>query len=114
MKTASLIKNLIFNDQRPAVQVMMDTDSSKEIRIAMKKGQVMKEHKTPYPIVVELFDGVISFGVNGEVHEIKKGDMLALKGNVSHDLQAKEDSIVRLSLSKLDTVERVEGVARNS
>lgn len=114
MKTASLIKNLSFNDQRPAVQIMMDTDSSKEIRIAMKKGQLMKEHKTPYPIVVELFDGVISFGVNGEVHEIKKGDMLALEGNVPHDLQAKEDSIVRLSLSKLDTVERVEGVARNS
>ena len=114
MKTASLLKDLEFNDKKPAVQVLLDTESSREIRIAMKKGQVMKEHKTPYPIVVELFEGAISFGVNGEVHEIKKGDMLTLEGNVPHDLKAEEDSIVRLSLSKSDSVERVKGVADQS
>lgn len=114
MKTASLLKNLEYNEGKPAVQVLMDTESSKEIRIALKKGQLMKEHKTPYPIVVELFEGVISFGVNGQVHRIEKGDMLSLDGNVPHDLKAEEDSIVRLSLSKLDTVERVKGVADQS
>lgn len=114
MKTASLLKNLEYSESKPAVQVLMDTESSKEIRIALKKGQLMKEHKTPYPIVVELFEGVISFGVNGQVHRIEKGDMLSLDGNVPHDLKAEEDSIVRLSLSKLDTVERVKGVADQS
>lgn len=114
MKTASLLKDLEFNDKKPAVQVLLDTESSREIRIAMKTGQVMKEHKTPYPIVVELFEGAISFGVNGEVHKIKRGDMLTLEGNVPHDLTAEEDSIVRLSLSKSDTVERVKGVANQS
>lgn len=114
MKKASLLKNLSFNDKNPAVQVLIDTDSSKEIRIAMKKGQVMKEHKTPFPIVVELFEGIIFFGVNGEIHQVKKGDMLALSGNVPHDLRAEEDSIVRLSLSKNDTLERVEKVAVDS
>lgn len=111
MKTASLLKDLEYNDKKPAVQVLLETDSSKEIRIAMKKGQVMKEHKTPYPIVVELFEGAISFGVNGKVHKINKGDMLTLEGNVPHDLKAEEDSIVRLSLAKSDSVERVKGVA---
>lgn len=86
MKTASLLKNLSFNDKKPAVQVLMETDSSKEIRIAMKKGQEMKEHKTPFPIVVELFEGSISFGVNGEMYPVKKGDILSLEGNVPHDL----------------------------
>ncbi len=114
MKTASLLKDLEYNDKKPAVQVLMDTDSSKEIRIAMKKGQVMKEHKTPYPIVVELFEGVISFGVNGEIYTVNKGDLLSLEGNVPHDLTAKEDSIVRLTLSKSDTVDRVKGVADHS
>lgn len=111
MKTASLLKNLEFNDKKPAVEVLLDTNSSREIRITMRKGQVMKEHKTPYPIVVELFDGVITFGVNGEVHTINKGDMLSLEGNIPHDLKAEEDSIVRLTLSKSDTAERVKGVA---
>ncbi|MCY2688739.1 cupin domain-containing protein [Salinimicrobium sp. TH3] len=114
MKTASILKNLEYNDTKPAVHVLMDTDSSKEIRIAMKKGQVMKEHKTPYPIVVELFEGIITFGVNGEVHKIEKGDMLSLEGNIPHDLKAEEDSIVRLSLSKSDSAERVKGVAEGS
>ena len=111
MKTASLVKELQYNDNKPAVQVLMDTDSSREIRIAMKKGQVMKEHKTPYPIVVEIFEGKISFGVQGQEHSVQKGDLLALEGNIPHDLRAKEDSIVRLTLSKSDTVERVKGVA---
>lgn len=114
MKTASLLKDLEFNDQKPAVKVLLDTDSSREIRIAMKKGQVMKEHKTPYPIVVELFEGAIKFGVNGDVHEFKKGDMLSLEGNVPHDLTAQEESIVRLTLSKSDSVDRVKGVAEQS
>lgn len=114
MKTASLLKDLEYNDEKPAVKVLLDTDSSREIRIAMKKGQIMKEHKTPYPIVVELFEGAINFGVNGEVHTIHKGDLLSLDGDIPHDLKAEEDSIVRLTLSKSDTAERVKGVAEGS
>ena len=111
MKTASLIKELQYNEDKPAVQVLLDTDSSREIRIAMRKGQVMKEHKTPYPIVVELFEGKVTFGVRGEEHKVEKGDLLALEGDVPHDLRAEEDSIIRLTLSKSDTAERVKGVA---
>ncbi len=112
MKTAKLNQDLTFNDVKPAISVLFETESTKEIRILMKKGQQMKEHKTPYPITVELFDGAISFGVEGKKHEVKKGDLFSLGGNVPHDLVAIEDSIVRLTLSKLDKVERVENVAK--
>lgn len=111
MKTASLVKDLNYNENKPAVQVLLDTESSREIRIAMKKGQVMKEHKTPYPIVIELFEGKIDFGVEGKVHNLVKGDLLSLEGGVPHDLVATEDSTVRLTLTKADTVERVKSVA---
>lgn len=114
MKTASILKDLQYHEEKPAVQVLLDTDSSKEIRIAMKKGQVMKEHKTPYPIVVEIFEGSVNFGVNGETHLFKRGDMLSLEGNIPHDLKAEEDSVVRLTLSKADSAERVKGVADHS
>ena len=99
MKTASLLKDLTYNEQKPAVQVLLDTDSSREIRIAMKKGQVMKEHKTPYPIVVEIFEGSVNFGVNGETHLVKRGDLLTLEGNIPHDLKAEEDSVCLLYTS---------------
>lgn len=114
MKSASLTKNLKYNDSKPAVEILLDTDSSKEIRILMKKGQVMKEHKTSYPIMVEIFEGRISFGVNGNTHQLEKGDLVSLEASIPHDLKAEEDSTVRLSLSKADSVERVKEVAKGS
>lgn len=110
MKVASLVKDLQYNESRPTIQVLMDTEAGKEIRIAFKEGQVMKEHKTPFPIVVEIFEGAIDFGVNGEIHSLKKGDLIGLEGGIPHDLKALETSTVRLSLNKADSARRVEGV----
>lgn len=114
MKTASLTQNIDYHDSKPAIQVLMETETGKEIRIAFKKGQVMKKHKTPFPIVVEIFEGQIDFGVNDDVHTLRKGDLVALEGHVPHDLLAVEDSIVRLSLNKADSAQRVEDVANKS
>ncbi|CAM3312439.1 cupin domain-containing protein [Aequorivita lipolytica] len=114
MKTASLVKNLQYNETKPTIQVLIDTEAGKEIRITFKEGQVMKEHKTPFPIVVEIFEGAIDFGVNGEIHNLKKGDLVALEGGIPHDLKALETSTVRLSLNKADSAKRVEDVANNS
>lgn len=110
MKLASLAEDLVYNESKPAINVLLETENSKEIRIAFKKGQIMKEHKTPYPIVVEVFKGEIIFGVNGIKHQLKTGGLIALEGDIPHDLLANENSIVRLSLSKKDKVERVRSV----
>ncbi|MCG2460271.1 cupin [Flavobacteriaceae bacterium F89] len=114
MEKASLTANLEYDISRPAIQVLLDTETGKEIRIALKGGQVMKRHRTPFPIVVEIFEGSINFGVNGEVLFLDKGALVALEGNVPHDLTAVKDSIVRLSLNKADSAKRVEAVAKDS
>lgn len=114
MLLASIYNKLEYKDGKPAISVLMETDFTKEIRIAFKNKQLMKEHKTPYPIVVEVIEGEIDFGVNNEVLNLKKGDLISLKGNVPHDLKANDNSIIRLTLSKFDTAKRVKDVAENN
>jgi quercetin dioxygenase-like cupin family protein len=110
MKTSSLLNNVIYNEDKPAINVLFETDTTKEIRIIMRKDQVMKKHQTPFPIVVEMFEGNLDFGVEGTTHHLERGDILALEASVPHDLHAKSNCIVRLTLSKSDTVQRVEKV----
>lgn len=111
MKTASIYECLEFNENRPTIKVLFETSFTKEIRIALKKGQEMKEHKTPFPIVINIVEGIIDFGLPNERKQLKKGDLIALDGNVPHDLVAVEESIVRLTLTMRDTSDRVKNVA---
>lgn len=110
MKTAALYQGLEYKANKPAIKVLLETSFTKEIRIAMKAGQLMKEHKTPYPIVVEIVEGQVDFGVQGKVFHLEKGNIIALDGNVPHDLKTIQDCIVRLTLTKQDKTSRVEKV----
>ena len=114
MKTASIYQDLEFNENKPAIKAILETDFTKEIRILMRENQEMKEHQTPFPIVVELLEGEVIFGVEGQNYEVKKGDLLTLSGGIPHNLIAKKESVIRLTLSKLDSSKRVEGVAEKS
>lgn len=110
MNKESFNTEIEFDDPRVKTKVILETSFSKEIRILLKKGQLMKEHKTPYPILIHVLEGNIELGLYGEVCSMIDGDIIALEGNVPHDLTAKENSIVRLSLSKQDKVERLDTV----
>lgn len=110
MKTASFLSDIEWNDVKPSIKVLVETSATKEIRIAMQSGQLMKEHKAPFPIIVQVIQGSIKFGVEEKDLQLKCGDLIGLEANVPHDLLALEDSIVRLSLSKMDTLERVKNV----
>lgn len=103
VKTASFLQNIDYKDQKPSITVMLESETSKEIRIAFLENQVMQKHQAPYPIVVEVMFGEIAFGVEDTIYALKSGDIISLDANVPHDLLAKEKSLVRLSLSKFDT-----------
>ena len=110
MNKASLTDNIQYGEQKPDIKLLFESDSTKEIRIVFRKGQLMKEHKTGFPITVEIFEGAIDLGVAGNISHLVKGDIVSLEAGTPHDLYAVTDSIVRLSLSKSDTVQRVKSV----
>ncbi|WP_177761627.1 cupin domain-containing protein [Flavobacterium sp. I3-2] len=110
MKIQSFTTDLVFDTERIQTKVILETSFSKEIRIALSKGQLMKEHKAPFPIVIHVLQGSINLGSEGEIQEMNAGDLITLDANVPHDLRANENSIIRLTLSKLDTIARVESL----
>lgn len=110
MKVASILENVEFQENRPAISVLFETSFTKEIRIAMKNGQAMKEHKTSYPIVIQIVKGAIEFGLPETTLNLEEGSLAAVDGNVPHSLLAQKDSIVRLTLTKSDEANRVKKV----
>ncbi len=110
MKYTNILKDLSYNDVKPSISVLFQTDSTKEIRILFKAGQIMAKHQTKFPITVTMVKGELDFGVDDTIHNLVEGDIVALAGSVPHDLTAKTDCIVRLTLSMADDVNRVKKV----
>jgi quercetin dioxygenase-like cupin family protein len=110
MNTASFLKELEFSDKGVVIKALIISDFGREIRITFKKDQIMKEHKTQYPITVMTLQGSIEFTIGNEKTILNQGDIIAVDGNVMHELKALEESVVKLSLHKNDTVERVKNV----
>lgn len=114
MNIQSFREDVQFNEDKIGTKVILESSFSKEIRILLKTGQEMKEHKSAYPILIHILEGKINFGVNGETYVLQAGDIITLESHVPHNLVALDDSMIRLTLSKLDDVKRVSDVANNA
>lgn len=112
MQKFNIYNEIKFSDEKVQITPMFESDNAKEIRIVFTKGQIMKDHKTNFPISVEIFEGEIDFGVGEKVYNLIKGDIVTLDASVMHNLKANENSIVRLTLSKADSIARVNGVLK--
>ena len=102
MQTASIFQNVTYQDKKPKMDLLLETNKSKEYRLVFAKGQYLKEHKTAMPIIVEIVEGSIDFGIKGCKTNLTKGMLIALEPETAHDLFAVTQSIVRLSIHKKD------------
>ncbi|HEH5120370.1 TPA: cupin domain-containing protein [Campylobacter coli] len=101
-----------FSPKEVKINVLIDDEHSKEIQILMAKDSIMKEHKAPFAIRVQVLNGKIWFEVENERFELNALDMISLEASVPHSLGGLEDSVIRLSLNKLDKVQRVNAVLK--
>lgn len=106
----SLLNDIVYLEDKPAIKVLLETSFTKEIRIVMKKGQEMKKHQTPFPIVIQMIEGTIQFGVDNAIIPLQKGDLITLEGGVPHYLISMENCAIRLTLSRQDQTSRVQKI----
>jgi len=99
--------NLEFSTQKVMITKILETPNSKEIRICLSKGQLMKEHTAPAPIVIMVLEGKINFTVDTTQFYLNKGDIINLEAKVPHSLLAIENSVIRLTLAKEDNLTRL-------
>lgn len=108
----NFIENADFSKDKVSIHKLLETPLTKEIQIALPAGVTMKEHSAPYAITVMLLKGNLDFYVGQDKFNLKVGDLIYLEAKVMHSLTAIENSVVRLSLAKADSLERVEAVAK--
>ncbi len=109
MNQVAFFKDTRFAD-KPQIDLMMDAPHGKEIRICMQKGNVMKEHTAPGAIVIMVLSGNVDIGSKEGDTRLGAGEAVYFAANVPHSLVAIEDSVIRLSLSKNDSIQRVAGL----
>lgn len=109
MTKVNFYENLHF-DTTPQITKMMETTTSKEIRICMAKGNIMKEHTAPGAITIMVLKGEVSILSQENSIVLHDGDMIYFDAKIPHSLEAQKESIVRLVLSKSDTFQRVQNL----
>jgi quercetin dioxygenase-like cupin family protein len=93
--------------EKVQIDRMTETPFSKEIRICMARGNVMKEHAAPGAITIMVLKGRVTVASGSGSGELGSGDMVCFDANVPHSLEAHEESVIRLTLSKNDSAGRV-------
>ncbi len=98
MKIVNFLEGVCF--EKLHIEALSENSSNKEIRICMPKGAILDKHKALGAISVQVLEGKIIFEAENEKIEMPKGALISLEAQVLHRLDALENSVIRLSLSK--------------
>ncbi|KAB8040197.1 cupin domain-containing protein [Janthinobacterium aquaticum] len=74
------------------------TDELELIRMVMPKGKTMPEHHVLGEITLLCLQGQLAVDAHGGVQVLSAGQMLYLHGGQAHALEAREDSVVLLTI----------------
>lgn len=69
------------------------------IRLTFAAGQVMREHSTNAPLVVQVLEGTLKFRIAGEELTMPAGAILHVEPSEQHELEAVTDAHVLLTLA---------------
>jgi unsaturated pyranuronate lyase len=73
---------------------MIHTQTMTLARIILAKGAVVPSHAHENEQIATVLEGRLRFTVGGEEQEVVAGESIPLAANVSHEVEALEDSVV--------------------
>ncbi len=98
MLLANMLDGIDFDDEDIAITELMRTAYSKEIRIAMQRHQMMRDHESSHPVAFAVLEGSVRVQFEAGESLLQKGDVLSLEREVVHHLEALEDTVLRLTI----------------
>lgn len=67
--------------------------------MAMEAGNSLKEHAADGVVTVQLLSGRVSLSANNETFELVPGHTLVFRSGVRHDVTAKDQSVILLTIT---------------
>ena len=77
---------------------LVKTRSLEVLRLVLPKGKEIPPHKAPGEITVQCIEGRVVFTCHGKSPELLPGDLLYLDASQPHSLDAREDSVLLVTL----------------
>lgn len=85
-----------YDDTKVSFKSVFETENGGVALLAMKKGQSLDTHTSPFEVMVSVCEGEIEFVMLDKLHVLKAGEFLLMGANVAHSVKANEDSKVML------------------
>ena len=80
-------------------KLLLKSDDLRVLLIAMETGAKLKEHHADGTVSIHALEGTLCIHVQGQTHNLRAGQILTLEPGIKHDLEAREDSALLLTIS---------------
>ena len=98
MIRANIHEALAFDEETVTMDELLETPFCREIRISMYAHQVMRDHESEYPLVLEVCEGAVMLTSDEGEAILPRGEIIALESCVKHHIEALQESVLRLTI----------------
>lgn len=93
------IRDLVSVQEGAVVsRTLVDRPVGTVTAFAFDEGQALSEHSAPYDALVQVVEGELEISIGGESHTVTSGRWLLMPADIPHALQAKEPSVMLLTM----------------
>jgi len=96
----NILNDIQFQEEKPAVLPIKNSDKQQIIAIGLKKNQVLKKHVSATPALIVVLKGQILFEMEGNATELTEMETFDIPPTVPHEVSGIEESVFLLVKDK--------------